>query len=147
MSHNITRWCPEHGDWDDDVDHPAESCETCIKEGKFETRDQILKRAEQAEAERDAAVNDLEAGFMKGAYARLKELQNAEAELAALKQSILDLSHPNMRMLLAERDQAVELALDVAQCGISYNAMKYVEVQIDHDTWGELRALAEKEKP
>lgn len=50
MSHYITRWCPEHGDWDDDVDNPSEACEACIKEGKFQTREQLLQRATEAES-------------------------------------------------------------------------------------------------
>ena len=38
MSHYITRWCPIHGEWDDDVDNSAEACPTCITEGQIKSR-------------------------------------------------------------------------------------------------------------
>lgn len=46
-------------------------------------RDQLRARAEKAEARAAEAERDLEQGFMQGAYARLKNLQEAERKLAA----------------------------------------------------------------
>jgi len=42
MGASITRWCQEHGEWDDDVDNLEEGCPDCIEEGKFKTRGQLL---------------------------------------------------------------------------------------------------------
>lgn len=53
--------------------------------------------------------------FIKGQQSRIYAVQEAEEqrdrlaeELDALKQSILDLSHPNMKLLLEERNEARE---------------------------------------
>lgn len=48
-------------------------------------------------------------GYVHAAFATVLEgeLTDLHAELASLKQSILDLSHPNMRMLMADRDRAI----------------------------------------
>ena len=41
MSRYIQRWCEHHGDWDEDVDNPAEGCPICIEKGMFKTRQQL----------------------------------------------------------------------------------------------------------
>ena len=51
MSAYIIRWCGIHGDWDDDVDHPAEWCPTCIEQGRYKTRDQLERELAAYQAE------------------------------------------------------------------------------------------------
>lgn len=52
MSAYITRWCPIHGEWDDDVDKPSE-CPTCLDEGIAHSQLQAERIAElEAENER-----------------------------------------------------------------------------------------------
>ena len=71
MSAYTTRWCKEHGDWDDDVDNPAEACPMCIESGAFKTRAQLERDLAAANAENaklrkhaeamEAAIFDLSA--------------------------------------------------------------------------------------
>jgi hypothetical protein len=36
------------------------------------------------------------------------------------------------------------LLIEVASCGISYDAKKYLEVQIDSDLWADIQKIAKK---
>jgi hypothetical protein len=56
MSEYITRWCELHGDWDEDIDNPAEACPACLATGLFQTRAQLLERIKELEADVDALV-------------------------------------------------------------------------------------------
>lgn len=71
MSSYCTRYCSEHGEWDDDIDHPSD-CPDCEREGKTYTA--------RLEAQRDALK------------ARVSKL---EIEIRELRQQ-LDLLHQQL---------------------------------------------------
>jgi hypothetical protein len=49
MSSYYTRYCAEHGDWDQDIDRPAEECPECTKAGTAPSQ-LITKRIRELEA-------------------------------------------------------------------------------------------------
>lgn len=87
MSHYITRWCQEHGEWDDDVNSPEEGCPTCIAEGKFQTR---------ADLERENVALREQLSFAHAAQREaeivvVKETARLAMESGELRQQLTDL--------------------------------------------------------
>jgi len=56
MSHYITRWCPIHDEWSDDVNNPEEFCPDCVKEGRYKTREMLERENEALRKGLDAVV-------------------------------------------------------------------------------------------
>ena len=103
MSHYITKWCAEHGEWDEDVDNAFNECPDCEREGKL---DRQKKDACIAALEADLTSERERAKKAEHAAAQFKDaLEGANEELGRIEDR-LDATE----RLLGEAEEAIRRA-------------------------------------